>query len=246
MNVSSNTLLDEKDQVKGDQFAPVSSEVLADDHNMDMSDTSANDEDDVEEPLIVRTTRCSGVKNSEDTEQICTPRLLTFDSDSEDNVSQDDHEMNPQSLHEFVEQRKTTSSDPESDLEITKSEVEGEESGDDDEVEYADLLDEEAPRMESLVIDMETSRQRALREMAAYDRIGKKYLPAAETPFDLISRLQKRKDGLVKWAKMRREPFEKFQDFDSFIDEITVTNDQSWKNVEVVMGPDDEVNESDD
>lgn len=50
-------------------------------------------------------------------------------------------------------------------------------------------------------------------------------------------------------AKMRREPFEKFQDFDSFIDEIMVTNDQSWKDVEVVMeekDDDDEMTKSND
>lgn len=45
---------------------------------------------------------------------------------------------------------------------------------------------------------------------------------------------------------MRREPFEKFQDFDSFIDEIMVTNDQSWKDVEVVMEEEDDYDDEEE
>lgn len=96
------------------------------------------DEDDGEEPLIVHTSKPSGQRNLNDhirvTERVCsgsrtveavqqssTPRLLTFDSDSEDSATKDDVEMGTEEMNEFIAQRKTTS-DPESDHDSNKSE----------------------------------------------------------------------------------------------------------------------------
>lgn len=74
-------------------------------------------------------------------------------------------------------------------------------------------------------------------DVAVNDRIGGEYCPQIREPTELIAKLRKRKEGAIRYAKGIRAPFEKFQDFDAFIDEVTVTDDQSWKTVQIDTRP---------
>lgn len=62
-----------------------------------------------------------GSRTVEAVHESSTPRLLTFDSDSEDSDHKDDLEMSTEALNEFIAQRRATS-DPESDHDANKSE----------------------------------------------------------------------------------------------------------------------------
>jgi len=70
--------------------------------------------------------------------------------------------------------------------------------------------------------------------VAIHDKVGGDYTPTINLRPSLVSSLEKKREKAISIAQELRAPFEKLNDFDSFIDELTITDDQSWKTVELI------------